>query len=135
VQPGDLDLEAADDREHRLGDEAGPVRVEQAVERAAHPVVVERRGVAGLEPEHGRVVGRQPLAERVDRPVAHHDVAHDHPDHRRRGEAQPGVIVRQVALQAAGQAHAPEEPVDDGQAPDGLAAQREALRCPHRLPP
>jgi hypothetical protein len=107
VQLGAVEVEVADDAEDGLGHEAGPVGVEEAVERASHPVVVERGGVFGGQPEQGGLVGGGPLSERVERPVGHDEVAHHQPDHRCRGKAQAPVVVSQVALQARGPHQAP----------------------------
>ena len=127
VQLADVDAEAADDAEHRLGEQACPVGVEEPVEHAAHPVVVERCDVVARQPEHPRLVRRGPFAQRVDRAVGQEQIAYHHADHGRRGQAQPGVVVRQVARQQRRQADAVEEGIDHRQAAEQLTTQGE--RC------
>jgi hypothetical protein len=82
VQLGGRDVEVGDHAQDRRGDQACPVGVEQLVEGAADPIVVEHFGVAGRDSEHAGVVGARPLTECVDRTVTHHEVAHHHLDHR-----------------------------------------------------
>jgi hypothetical protein len=135
VQLVGADAELAQHPQHGLGDQAGPVGVEQPVQRPADPVVVEQFGLAWREPEHRRVVARRPLTERVHRPVPGHDVAHQHGDHRSRGQPQPDIVGGQVGLQMPGQADAGQEEVDDRQAAQPLAAQHERRWRGHRGPP
>lgn len=135
MQLGGLDFEVADHRQDRLGDQARPVGVEEPVEGAADPVVVERFGVTRLEPEDRRVVGRRPLTQGVDRTVTGYEVAHHHLDYRCRGQPQPGVVVGQVGRQVVGHSHPGQEEVDDRQRPQVLTVQRELPRCAHGGPP
>ncbi len=134
VELGDLDAEVADHPQDRGGDHAGPIGVEETIEHAPHPVVVERPGLAGPETEHRRVMRRRPLADGVERTMGDHDVAHDHPDHRGGGQGQASVV-GQVGVEGGADAHAGQEVVDDRQASDGLAPKGEALPWGHGLPP
>ncbi len=94
MQLGGLDVEVADHRQDRLGDQARPVGVEEPIQGPADPVVVEHFGVTRPKAEHAGVEGRRPLTECVDRTMTDHEVAHHHLDHRCRGQPQPGVAVR-----------------------------------------
>jgi len=66
--------------------------------------------------------------------VADDDVAHYRPDHYRWGQAQPGIVGRQVGLQVAGDAHASQEVIDDRQRPERLGRQLELLCSWHLAP-
>ena len=132
VQLGGLDAELADHSQDGGGDQARSVTVEEPVQRPADPVVVEELDLARTEPEHGGVVARRPLPERVDRPVTGHDVADQHGDHRRGGQPQPGIVGGQDGAQMLGQTHPSQKEVHHRQAAQPLAAQPERAWCRHR---
>jgi hypothetical protein len=87
VQLGAVDLKGADRPEHHLGQQAGPIGVEEPVQAAPDPVVVEQFDPAVLETQKGRVITGGPLAQGVDRLVVDDQVANHHPQRRRWGQA------------------------------------------------
>ena len=113
VQLGGVDVERADHPEHRGGDQARPISVEQSVKGAAYPVVVEQFHLARREPEDRRVIRGCPLAQGIDRPVTGHDVADHRRDHGGWRQSQPWVIGRQVVLQLLRNTHPVEQEVHD----------------------
>ncbi|MGB8021216.1 MAG: hypothetical protein WCF04_08320 [Candidatus Nanopelagicales bacterium] len=94
VKSARVDVELADRAEHDRGQQAGPVGVEQRLQRPAHPVVVDHRHVSCGQPEQRRVVAGGPLAQDVERFPAQHQVRDHQPDRVRGGQLQPGVVVR-----------------------------------------
>jgi hypothetical protein len=118
VQLREVQIELTDHTQDSVGDQGRPVGVEEPVEHPGHPVVVQGTGVVRPETEYDRVEWGRPLRQGVDGAVADHEVAHDDTDHRRRGQAQPGVVVRKDSLETPGHLHARQEVVDDGQRPD-----------------
>ncbi len=121
VQLGEFDGELPHHGQDHLGDHTGPVCVEETIEHASHPVVVQGVDVSRVEAEQARFVGGGPLGEGVDRLVRDDQVADHHCDHRGGSEPQPGVVRAQVSVQNFVQAHAGQEVVDDRQRSDGLA--------------
>ena len=113
MQLGGVDVERADHPEHRGGDQARPISVEQSVKGAAYPVVVEQFHLARREPEDRRVIRGCPLAQGIDRPVTGHDVADHRRDHGGWRQSQPWVIGRQVVLQLLRNTHPVEQEVHD----------------------
>jgi len=135
VQLGAVDVEGADHREDRLGDQGCSIRVEQAIEHPPDPVVVHRFRVATRQSEQPRLVGGGPLADPIERSVGDDDVGHHHRDDHGRINPEPGVTVRQVGVERLGQAHPLEEVLDDRQRSDRLTLQVEAFGSCHRSPP
>lgn len=128
MQLGGGDGELADHAQHRGGDQTGPVGVEQPVQHPPDPVVVQRSGLTRGEAEHGRGVPLRPLGQGIDRSMPDHDVADHHGDHRRRGQPQPSIVMRQVALQLLTDPHPGQEVVHNRQATQLLTLQPERLR-------
>jgi hypothetical protein len=135
VELGDVEVEVADDAEDHLGDEGGPIGVEEPVEGATHPVVIECFGVAGREPEQAGSVRGGPLAKGVEGQVANDEVADDHADHRGRRQAQTPVTARQVTTETPGQADPVEEVVHDRQRAEDLGSQLEVTWNGHGVLP
>lgn len=121
MQLVDVDVELPDHAQDGLGDQTGPVGVEEPIQHPAHPVVVQRASVPARQAEQGGLVARGPLTQGVDRSVTHHDVAHRHADHRGGRQPQPGVPARHVGLQEPAQADPAQEVVEHRQAPHPLA--------------
>jgi hypothetical protein len=135
VQLGEIDVEGADHTQHRLGDERCSIRVEQPIEHAPDPIVIQRLCVAGREPEQARLVDAGPLADPIERSVRDDDVGHQHRDDHRRVETEPCVVVHQVGIERLPQTHPLEEVLDDRQSTDPCALQFEAFRSSHHPPP
>jgi hypothetical protein len=123
VELGAVNPERSDHAEDHLGEQAGPVGVEEPAERAPDPVVVDGGDLVGLQAQQDGVVGGGPLAQGVDGLAVGDQVAHHHPQHRRRRQAQPGVVVRDETLQRAGQAHTGQEVVDHRHRSEQVGAQ------------
>jgi hypothetical protein len=75
VQLRAVGLELAHDPQHDLGEQARPIGVEEPVERATDPVVVERFHVAGEQLEQTGVIGGGPLRKGIDRLAVGDEVA------------------------------------------------------------
>ncbi len=83
-----LDVEGTHRGQDDLGDHAGPVGIEESVEHATHPIIVECLCVvAAVEAQQRRVEWGRPLAERIDRAMIDDQVADHDPDHRRRSQS------------------------------------------------
>jgi len=104
VQPRAIDPELADHAGDQLGEQAAPVGQEQQVQHPAGPVVVQQAGLALGKTQQGRLIGRRPLAQGVQRPVLDAQVRHHDRQHRRRVQRQPGIIGRHPAVQQPRQA-------------------------------
>jgi hypothetical protein len=91
VELGAVDRELRHRAEHHLVEQAGPVGIEQREQRSSHPVVVQERDLAGIEPEGGRVERSCPLFEGIDRLPMEDQVSHQHPERLRRSELHPAV--------------------------------------------
>jgi len=115
VQLAGLDTELADRAQHDHGQKTGPVGVEQRLQGPTDPVVIERRQVAGAEPEQRRVVTTRPLAQTVERLTSQHQVRDHQPDRNRRRQLQAGVLGRHCAREQRGQPKPVQHLVDDRQ--------------------
>jgi hypothetical protein len=94
VQLRAVDPEPGHRVEHQPGQQRGAVRVEQPGQHPPHPVVVEQLRLALGQPQRARVERLGPPPQRVHRLPRQHQVAHQHPDRRRRGQSQPRIIMR-----------------------------------------
>ena len=113
MQLGGGDGEVADHAQHGGGDQRGPVGVEQPVQHPGDPVIVQGGRVARGQAQQGGVVTLGPLGQGVDRPVAGHDVADHHGDHRGGSQPQPGIVMRQVDVERLSEPHPGQEVVHD----------------------
>jgi hypothetical protein len=77
-------IKLADHADDQVGEQAGPVRVEESDQRPAHPVVIEPPGVPARRPEQVRRIGGGPLAEPVQGCPADQQIDHEQPDRGRR---------------------------------------------------
>ena len=102
MQLAGVDVELADCAQHDRGQQAGPVGVEQRLQRPPDPVVVEHTHLGDAQPEQRRVVAGGPLAQPIERLAAQHQVGHHQPDRDRRRQLDPGVGGRQRARQQRG---------------------------------
>jgi len=128
--------ELGDHADDQLGEQAGPVRVEQRDQRPPDPVVIEPHRVCVRQTQQGRRVRGGPLTQPVQRRPAHQQVDHQQPDRRRRGQLEPPVRLRQPPRQDLLEPDPVQEVVDQRQRPQPLADQleRAAVRRVHRIP-
>lgn len=134
MQLGGVDAELGDHLEHQLGEQAGAVGVEEPVQRAADPVVVEDLGLARSQPEQTRGERGRPLCHGIERLASQEQVGHHEPDRRGRRQPQPGVISGQIALEQSRQPGPVEEVVHHRQRtqPLGVQVERSGARRVHR---
>ena len=96
-------------------------------DRPPDPVVVDQTDLVGRQAQQGRVELLGPLTQRIQRPVVDQQVAHHHPDRRRRGQPLPGVARGQVTFQQPVQPQPVDERVDDRQTTELLGGKREPV--------
>ena len=118
--------ELADRAQRQLGQQRAAVGVEQQVKRAADAIVVEQGALAWREADEPGLKRPGPPGQAVERLALQAQVAHQHPDRRRRRQAHARVAGGQMAIQQGRDAHPPEEVVDDRQRtqPRGLKLKR-----------
>jgi len=125
VQLGGVHPELGDHREHQLGEQAGPVGVEQLLGRPTDPIVVDDLDLAPRQTEQPGGERGGPLPESVERCAAQQQIG-DHQAHRgRRGQTHPDIGGGQIALQQRRQPGAAPEVVDQRQPTQPLARQLE----------
>ena len=106
--------------DHHLGQERGPVGIEEAVERAAHRVVGERVSLPPAEPEALRRERRDRLRQPVDRlPLACYG-AQQHPDSPGVGQAAAPVRGGDGAIEEFRKPESFNEMVEQGQRPQAF---------------
>jgi hypothetical protein len=127
--------ELADHADDQVGEQAGPVRVEQRHQRPPDPVVVEPPGVPTRQAEQPRRVGGSPFSQPVQRCPTDQQVDHQQPDRRRRGQLEPAVRLRQPPLQCRVQADPVQEVVDHRQRPQPVTDQPERAILRRVQPP
>jgi hypothetical protein len=113
VQPGGVDTELADRGEHDRGQQAGPVSIEQRVQRPADPIIVDGRDFDLGQAQQRRVIAGCPLAQRVERFAAQHQVRDHQPDRGRGCQLGPAVDLVQGVVQQPRQAEAVQDVVHD----------------------
>ena len=126
VQLGAVDPESPHRAQDHLGQQAGPIGVEEPVQAAADAIIVEQLDLAGVQTQKARIIRGGPLAERVDRLVVHDQVAHHHPQGGRWGQAKPAIVAGHMAGQGVIEADPAQEVVHDRQGAHAFAAQLEA---------
>ncbi len=94
VHLGGVHAELGDHTDDQVGEQAGPVRVEQPHQRPAGPVVIEPRRVAVRQAQQPGCVRGGPLAQPVQGCPADQQVDHDQPDRGRRIQLEPPVRCR-----------------------------------------
>jgi hypothetical protein len=125
MQLGQVQAELTDDTDDQFGEQRAPVGVEEKVQGTADAVVGEEQRVAFLQAQQMRVVGRGPLGQGIQRPMAQHQVGdHDLDDG---GGRQPHPHVGQchVLVQQPRQPHPPGDLVDQRKSAQTAAGQRE----------
>jgi hypothetical protein len=127
--------ELADHGERQLGQQRRAVGIEELIQRAADAVVVEQPGLPGREGHQAGLEASGPAGQAVERLALHAQVAHQHPDRRRRRQAHAPVASRQMAIQQSRDIHPLQEAVDDRQRaqPAGLQLERARRLVIHHL--
>ena len=133
---GAVDAKGAHRVEHQAGEEAGAIRIEEALEATPDTVVVDQADLVGLEPEHVRVVASRPLVHRVQRLMGEGQIADHDADRLGRCEAHPAIGCGHVLVEQPDEAETGEKVVDHGQRPERLCLQpertlRACLHVPH----
>jgi len=115
-----IDIEDPHRVEHQAREQAAAVGVEQVLQGAADPVIVEQRALRRGEAEEGSIERARPLMQGVQRRVLQHQVADDHPERLGVRQAHAPIGVRDEALEQRLEADALDDAVDDRQAPQLL---------------
>jgi hypothetical protein len=127
VQLRAVDAEGPHGPQDNACEQRGSVGVEEPLQAAPHPVVVQQRNLARPEAQQRRRERGGPLAEGVDGLMVHDEVAHDDTEGGGRGEPQPAVIGGHMGRQGVVNSDAAQEVVHHWQSPDPLAKQCETL--------
>lgn len=131
MQLGGVDVELGDHAHGQLGQKRRAVGVEQARQRPPDAVVAPQPHLAAGQSPQRRVVRCGPLGQGVHGPVAEHEVADHHADHRGRRQPYPPVAAGQVLVEQPGQPEPVAEVAHDRQAVQALADQPRSLEV-HR---
>lgn len=111
MQLGGEDAELGDHHQ-RLGGQADPVGIGQALQRPTHPMSFERGDLTGCQTEQGRVEPGRPLAEPAERLAAQRQVGRHQPHCHGRFWPVPAIVTGYMASQQRGEPGAVQKVVE-----------------------
>jgi hypothetical protein len=103
------------------------IGVEEAIEGAADPVIVEGGELVVRQSEEVEVVPRGPLADAVERLARDQQVAGEHEQGRRGGDAKPPILAGEVVVEELREAEPLEEAIEDRQGADPARVEGASL--------
>jgi len=130
VQILEAHTELPDHVDDELGEQRLAIGIEEPIEAAPHPIVLEPAAHRPGEAELGRDARGGPLAQGIERDAGQGEVAHEDAEGLARREAGAGVRARQEAVEQRRDAQAFEHAIDRGQRPDlpGVELEGRGLR-------
>jgi len=99
VKLREVDLESAHRVEHQAREQAAAIGVEQALECATDPIIVQQRPLRRRQAQQGGIERACPLAQAVQRRVLQHQVTDHHPQRPGVRQAHPPVSMRDEPLE------------------------------------
>ena len=128
-----VDIERLDHPDHQLGEQAGPIGVEQASETACNSVIVECPNVISTQTKQLWSKWCCPFANAIDRLTMKHKISHHDTDHDCWVETQPLIIGGHVMIQEFFKVDQIQEMVDQGHGAElfGYQIERFVTRSHH----